>query len=374
MPGVTLKGVTKRFGTLIAVNQIDLEVRDGEVLTLLGPSGCGKTTTLRMIAGLEEPDAGTIDIGGTIVFDGDKRIDVPSERRSLGMVFQSYAIWPHMTVADNVAYPLRMRNVSNAEIKRLVYAVLDQVGLKGYEETPAPNLSGGQQQRVALARSLVFEPKVLLLDEPLSNLDAKLREQMRFELRIMQQRLGLTALYVTHDQEEALTLSDRVVVMNHGVIEQLDTPTAIYENPASRFVAEFIGKANFLDVAQDAIQVASDSTAVPLRTYDSAINVTLGPDALRKNSRGGADAVACLFIRPEKIKIVERSANQSGEADVQRLPGRILSRAYLGDHMEYLVGVNESTDLRVPAMVEDVWAEGSEIDLAVQKKDIFLYA
>lgn len=371
MPGVSLRKVLKRFGALVAVNGVDLDVADGEMLTLLGPSGCGKTTTLRMIAGLEDPDGGSIHIGEAPVFDQDRRINVPSERRDLGMVFQSYAIWPHMTVAENVAYPLRMRHVKREEIATKVKAVLEQVGLKGYEDTPAPNLSGGQQQRVALARSLVFEPRVLLLDEPLSNLDAKLREHMRYELRFMQRRLGVTALYVTHDQEEALTLSDRVVVMNHGVIEQIDTPDAVYERPASRFVAEFIGKANFLNLP-DGAGVADGRMTVTLPTFSGQIDVGLGSSAVRRRAQSDGTSAPCLFIRPEKIKIEARGGPSAGE--IQRIPGKILGRAYLGERAEYLVGVSEGTDLRVPAPVDEKWPEGSDVELAVQRKDIFLYA
>ncbi|MDX1485392.1 MAG: ABC transporter ATP-binding protein [Alphaproteobacteria bacterium] len=371
MLGVVLRSITKRFGDLVAVDDISLEIEDGEMLTLLGPSGCGKTTSLRMIAGLEDPDAGVIEIGDSLIFDKSRRINVPSERRNLGMVFQSYAIWPHMTVAENVGYPLKMRGLGKSEITGKVTASLEQVGLKGYEDTPATNLSGGQQQRVALARSLVFEPRVLLLDEPLSNLDAKLREHMRFELRIMQQRLGVTALYVTHDQEEALTLSDRIVVMNRGRIEQLDTPTAVYESPASRFVAEFIGKANFLKLPES-LDHRGDEISVSLPTYDGAVEITLGESSLRKDANDAAES--CLFIRPEKISITERNGAGADDAAVQLVPGRVLGRAYLGDHIEYLVGVSENTDLRVPAPVEAAWPEGKEVNLSIPKKDIFIYS
>ncbi len=370
MPRVVLRTITKKFGDLVAVDGVNLEINDGEMVTLLGPSGCGKTTSLRMIAGLEDPDAGTIEIGDSVIFDKARRINLPSEQRNLGMVFQSYAIWPHMTVTQNVAYPLKMRGMSKHEIARKAIAALEQVGLKGYEDTPAPNLSGGQQQRVALARSLVFEPRLLLLDEPLSNLDAKLREHMRFELRIMQRRLGVTALYVTHDQEEALTLSDRIVVMNQGRIEQLDTPDAVYERPASRFVAEFIGKANFLTLPQP-VNVRGDEASVSLPTYDGAVTITLAADSVREDANDTAEP--CLFIRPEKISITERNGANDRDEAIQVVPGKVLGRAYLGDHMEYLVGVSEGTDLRVPAPVEAVWPEGGEVNLSIPKKDIFIY-
>jgi len=369
MPNVDLKGIHKRFGDVVAVDGIDLQVADGEMVTLLGPSGCGKTTTLRMIAGLEVPDSGSIGIGAMEVFNGATSLDVSPERRNLGMVFQSYAIWPHMTVYQNVVYPLRMRRVARDESKRLVDGVLSQVGLDDLGETPATNLSGGQQQRVALARALVFEPQVLLLDEPLSNLDAKLREHMRFELRIMQRRLGVTALYVTHDQEEALTLSDRVVVMSAGRIEQVGTPSEIYERPATRFVAEFIGKANFLDVS-DSVKSADGSAEVPLETVGGTTTVRLPAGQVRARDGVVADQ-ASLFIRPEKIRI-EAPGGGVNDGD-QCIHGQVLGRAYLGDHVEYLIRINEGTDVRVPTSVEGLWEEGTEVDLAVNRKDIFLY-
>ena len=372
MPDVGISGVVKRFGAITAVDGIDLNVQDGEMVTLLGPSGCGKTTTLRMIAGLEEPDAGAIRIGGMPVYDKARRIDVPSERRHLGMVFQSYAIWPHMTVYQNVAYPLRMRRVGRAESKRRVAAVLQQVDLEGLGDKPATNLSGGQQQRVALARALVFEPRVLLLDEPLSNLDAKLREHMRFELRIMQQRLGVTALYVTHDQEEALTLSDHIIVMNRGRIEQVGTPDEIYEQPATRFVAEFIGKANFIDTAGEA-QVSAAGATVPLATYDGTVTITLDAGAVRTDRRDEPGTGARLFIRPEKIRIGPAAASPAGDDGVGMIPGRIIGRAYLGDHNEYLVGIRDGVDVRVPTPVEENWQPSAGVALRVARKDIFLY-
>jgi iron(III) transport system ATP-binding protein len=370
VPEVDLSRVTKRFGDLVAVNAVDLRIEEGQMWTLLGPSGCGKTTTLRMVAGLEDPDEGSIRIGETVVFDRTRRIDVPSERRDLGMVFQSYAIWPHMTVAENVGYALRMRRVAKDEIRRRTVAVLDLVGLKGYEDTPATNLSGGQQQRVALARSLIFEPRVLLLDEPLSNLDAKLREHMRFELKIMQRRLGVTAIYVTHDQGEALTLSDRVVVMNAGRIEQIGTPEEVYEHPRTRFVAEFIGQANFLEVATAGPLREGEGASVKLRTFDGELTIALGAGAVKTQSGGAAS----LFIRPEKLRLTAAADRALDGQEWQHLPGKVIGRAYLGDHVDYLVATADGTEINVPAPIGQNWPEGSAVAVIVARKDLALYA
>jgi iron(III) transport system ATP-binding protein len=249
-----VSGLKKRFRTeqgtgVAAVDDVSFEVATGKLLTLLGPSGCGKTTTLRAIAGLEEPDDGEIHLGSKVVFSRSRGVSVPSNHRRVGMVFQSYAIWPHMTVYQNVAYPLEGEGRSRKEIRERVARVLGLVGLEELMERPAPFLSGGQQQRVALARALVAEPDVLLLDEPLSNLDAKLREQMRVELRAIQQRVGLTAVYVTHDQTEALAISDFIGVISEGRLVEYGTPSEIYDRPTSRFAAEFIGAANVVPVS-----------------------------------------------------------------------------------------------------------------------------
>src|ERR1700722_16801922 len=252
MSNVVLEKVSRRFGDFAAVSDVDLRVSEGEFVTLLGPSGCGKTTTLRMVAGLEQNTGGRISIGNELVSDATSRVFVPSERRRLGMVFQSYAIWPHMTVFENVAYPLRVRRRSAADVHDLVLKALRLVEMERFAERPAPALSGGQQQRVAIARALVFEPKVLLLDEPLSNLDAKLRLQMGDEFRAIQKRLGMTTLYVTHDQSEAMALSDRVVVMDRGRIQQVGAPEEIYRYPANRTVAAFFGTPNLLDAEVEA--------------------------------------------------------------------------------------------------------------------------
>jgi iron(III) transport system ATP-binding protein len=246
MPSVVVERVSKQFGAVRAVDEVSLLVGDGRLLTLLGPSGCGKTTTLRMIAGLEQNDGGRIVIGERVVSDPAAGLFVAPERREIGMVFQSYAIWPHMTVFANVAYPLEVRHRPSAEVRERVDGVLRLMEMAHLAERPATALSGGQQQRVAIARALVFQPRVLLMDEPLSNLDAKLREQMRVELRALQQRLGITTVYVTHDQEEAMALSDEIAVMHEGRVLQCAAPETIYTRPANRTVAAFVGSPNLL--------------------------------------------------------------------------------------------------------------------------------
>ena len=255
---ITVENLVKEFpvagGVKVAVNDISFELEDGEFFTLLGPSGCGKTTTLRSIAGLEKPTAGVISIEGRKVFED--RVLVPANRRGLGMVFQSYAVWPHMSVYDNVAFPLQVadKRVRRSEVKRLVNEALELVDLGGLGDRPSTMLSGGQQQRLSLARALVRKPKMLLLDEPLSNLDAKLRDRMRSELRVIQQQIGITTLFVTHDQVEALSMSDRVAVMNDGRIEQVGKPDEVYHDPVSAFVADFIGGANMFEGTVESIE------------------------------------------------------------------------------------------------------------------------
>ena len=243
MATVNIQNVTKAFGDNVVLREFSATFRDGEFITLLGPSGCGKTTMLRIIAGFEKPTRGEVYIDGTLVSGG--KTFVPPEKRGIGMVFQSYAVWPHMNVFDNVAYPLTIRHVSKAEIKTSVERVLGIVHLSQYAERFPNQLSGGQQQRVALARALVAEPKLLLLDEPLSNLDAKLRESMRFEIKEIQRKLGITVVYVTHDQTEAMAMSDRIFLINRGDIQQCGTPQEIYNNPVNQFVADFLGNVDF---------------------------------------------------------------------------------------------------------------------------------
>lgn len=327
---LTLEHVTKKFtgraqeGLVTAVDDVSLEIGKGEFFTLLGPSGCGKTTTLRLIAGFEFPSS------GRIVLDGRRLDDVPPNKRDMAMVFQSYAIFPHLSVFENIAYGLRIKKLSNEEIRRRVAQIMTLTKLTGLENRMPNQMSGGQQQRVSLARALVVEPKVLLFDEPLSNLDAKLREEMRFEIRDLQRRLNITSIYVTHDQEEALALSDRIAVMNRGKLAQLGTPEEIYERPRSKFVADFIGLANFLPAQ---VQTVADERA----------RVTVGnvPLTVTSTANVGVGQAALIFIRPSDVKFV------NGDHSENVLAGQVTKATYLGEKFDYRVRLGEHMELRV---------------------------
>ncbi len=317
-----LEGVTKRFGGVTAVDDISFEVPRGSFATLLGPSGCGKTTTLRMIAGFYDPDAGDISLSG-------RRInDLPAHRRGTAMVFQDYALFPHMTVGDNVGYGLRLARRPKSEIERRVKETLAFVGLAGLGERWPNQLSGGQQQRVAVARALIVEPEILLLDEPLSNLDAKLREQLRWELRALQQRLGMTFVYVTHDQVEALSLSDWIAVMNAGKVEQAGVPWEIYYHPRTAFLADFVGAVNLMPAAV----VASTGADVEVRFGKRHASVR-APEGAPLSA--GQEVRLC--VRPESLGIGPGGGDGGGAL---RLPGTVARRAFLGDLMRYWVIVD----------------------------------
>ena len=347
MSEVILKHVSKRFGDTLAVVDFNAQIADGEFVSFLGPSGCGKTTTLRMVAGFLEPTEGEVFIGQRLVSSAEQRIAVPPEKRHIGMVFQSYAVWPHKNVFDNVAYPLRIQKKKKTELQEKVQQVLSLVKLSGMEDRFPHQLSGGQQQRVALGRALVMEPDVLLLDEPLSNLDAKLREEMRFEIKDLQARIRVTIIYVTHDQAEAMAMSDRIFVMNAGQTLQVDTPKAIYEKPADRFVADFIGLTNLLpcDV------VGSDRVILKDGTHESVVTCTLP---------AGVTGAALISIRPEHIELV------TGDG----LRGEVSRAVYLGRVVDYRVRVGK-LELRVEGQASLPYHEGDKVSLKILQAMVF---
>jgi iron(III) transport system ATP-binding protein len=325
--------VVKRYGTATAVDRISFSISKGELVTFLGPSGCGKTTSLRLIAGLELPTKGQVKIAGRDVSRD------PASERNVGMVFQSYALFPHMTVLENVAYGPTIRGVPKAQARDRAHEILEQVGLAGLEARLPSELSGGQQQRVAVARAIVQQPDVLLFDEPLSNVDAKLRRKVRAEIRDLQQRFGLTAVYVTHDQEEALAVSDRIVVMKMGQIAQIGTPSDLYENPASTFVADFIGDANLVE---------GTVTGGVFRTAHLAMPVE------------ASDGVTTATIRPERIRLVPGGA------------ARILSASYLGSRMEYVVQDEDLEFLVSRPISEPRLTAGDRVELRIDHNDLIL--
>lgn len=332
MSFLRIQNLYKTFDRVVAVNRINLEIKEREFFTLLGSSGCGKTTTLRMVGGLERPDGGEIHLGDQCLVSAEKNLFIKPEKRNMGMVFQSYALWPHMTVFENVAYPLKLRGMSRPEMRKKVAEVLGLVGLAGLEDRQAPALSGGQQQRVALARALVFSPKVLLLDEPLSNLDAQLREEMRRELKSLQQRVNVTVIFVTHDQIEALSLSDRIAIMKFGVLEQVGTSEEVYYKPATPFVRDFLGKTFLLPAkvaSVDERQIRVDVEGVGKSSLTVERNNVI-------SSNHGFPAVgrsAMVAIRPEKISLSDRA--DEGESNV--VEGTLQTIQFLGDRYEYTV-------------------------------------
>ena len=353
-----LREVHKVFGSTPAVNGISLSISPGEVFTLLGPSGCGKSTTLRIVAGLEDPDGGEVLLDGRLIASGGRGFSLPPEKRDLGMVFQSYAIWPHMTVFQNVAFPLQLRNVPKSDIQSRVEHVLDLVGLGGLGQRGATELSGGQQQRVALARAIVYEPRLLLLDEPLSNLDAKLREHMRIELRALQQRLGIAVLFVTHDQSEAMVLSDRIGVMEHGRLAQVGSAKSLYEHPCSPFVRDFLGRVLTIEVAP-----ASNARAeVPGET---GVIFQL-PPSYAQVANGSRNMV--LAWRPESVSI--EADSQPG---LNRLSATIETAAYLGERIEYAVRTAGGRSMLVVSPRHQLYEPGSMVGLRVDTSEATLW-
>jgi len=356
---LSVRGLTKIYANRFdaqagGVRDVWFELPTGTFFTLLGPSGCGKTTTLRCIAGLERPDSGRIAVADRVLFDQANRIAVPMNHRGIGMVFQSYAIWPHMTVFENIAFPLRVakdRRHGREEIRRAVDTALATVGLGGYGERPATRLSGGQQQRVALARAIVHQPQLLLLDEPLSNLDAALREEMRIELRRLQQQIGVTTIYVTHDQNEALAMSDRIAVMEHGHIVQMDEPRAIYSRPASGFVASFIGSSNLFAGVCTLNVAAGDVANVQLP--DAGVIQCLFPNA----HTSGAVSVS---VRPEAITLGPLGTPPTPGENALR--GTVAATSFQGGYVRYDISCGDIV-VRVVSPAEPVFAPKTELML-----------
>lgn len=345
MSQVSIEHVYKRFGKVTAVGDFNLQVADGEFVSLLGPSGCGKTTTLRMVAGFERTTEGKITIGERVVNNHEDGTFVPPEKRDIGMVFQSYAVWPHMTVFQNVEYPLKIKKVDKAEREQKVQNILEMVHLGEYGERYPNQLSGGQQQRVALARALVANPSLLLLDEPLSNLDAKLRESMRFEISALQKRLGITVIYVTHDQSEAMTMSDRIVVMSAGVVQQIGKPYEIYTHPANKMVADFIGLVNFLP------GVIKGDRAFLEGTENNFAN------------EKGLTGDVIIAVRPENIKMSKTGG---------MIKGTMKHRFYLGDSVDYRVQVGSHViRVIIKGIQYGTFADGETVYLDFDKIMLF---
>jgi len=328
MPGVDVVSLRKKYGDTVALDDVTFTAKEGMFTTLLGPSGSGKTTVLRCIAGLEEPDGGEIWIGDNLVFSSSKHFSAPPEERGIGMVFQSYAIWPHMTVFENIAYPLRVRRMSKDEVEKRVKDTLELVRLEGLENRLAPNLSGGQQQRVALARALVYNPKVLLLDEPLSNLDARLRERMRTELKELQRRVSITTIYVTHDRLEALALGDEMALMRRGKIEAVGRPHELYEYPPNRFVAAFLCRMNIF---------AGKKTGSANRGF-TRVETSIGPIYCKipESLEGESEVMVCF--RRNGAEVVREQPD-----GLNVLKGVVKSRVYEGEYIEYEIGVEGET-------------------------------
>jgi ABC-type Fe3+/spermidine/putrescine transport system ATPase subunit len=358
MPSVRVDGLRKRFGEVVAVDDISIAFRDGEMTSVLGPSGCGKTTTLNLIAGFIDPDRGSIHFGETLIADPAHRI-VPSNKRDIGMVFQSYALWPHLRVADNVGYGLKMRKVPRAEREAAVRRALQRVRLENCAERFPHELSGGQQQRVALARAIAYAPQILLFDEPLSNLDAKLREEMRIEIKEIHRQIGITSVYVTHDQAEAMSLSDRIVVMGEGRILQVGSPRELYEEPADIRVARFLGRTNLFEaclVGKDAplARVRIDGLDAPL--------LCRAPADITPSTRGS------LSVRPEGVLVGPADGAESG------LPGRVRAAIYLGSIWQLHVALDVGKTIEAQQTAQRAWNVGDAVSVAFDPQRCFFIA
>ena len=332
---IQLKDMVKRFGALEAVSRVSLDIKDGELFTLLGPSGCGKTTILRLVGGFHKPDCGEI-------YFGDREVSaIPPYERNIGMVFQNYALWPHMTIFDNVAYGLKIKKTAGADISPKVNRALSLVNLTGLEKRYPGQLSGGQQQRVALARALVLNPDVLLLDEPLSNLDAKIRQQVRAEIRKLQKDLAITAIYVTHDQEEALTLSDRIAVLDHGKLQQIGAPRDLYERPQNAFVADFIGINNLLN--GEVKEIREDKALMAVQTRFGLLKCP-------NEGRFKAGDACKVTVRPEVATIY---GSQETREDMNLLTGKVSFASYIGNTIRYDIELDPETIFKVD--VQNPW-------------------
>jgi ABC-type Fe3+/spermidine/putrescine transport system ATPase subunit len=357
VPRLALRALGRSFGDDVAVDDLNLEIAKGEFISLLGPSGCGKTTTLRMIAGFIQPSAGVIEKDSVIIASAKRAL--PPEKRDMVMIFQSYALWPHKTVAENVAFGLRLRKLDNAAIRRKVTEMLQAVKLDSFAGRYPAELSGGQQQRVALARAIVVEPAVLLLDEPLSNLDANLREEMRLEIRRLHNKFKMTTILVTHDQAEAMATSDRIAIMNKGKLEQVDTPLALYAWPKTRFVANFIGRTNFLEARCDDTDVVFDGFSIAREQF--------GPRGLKFPGQ------VTFSLRPQSIGIERRQGNKGTPRDETflRMPATVLEAAFFGEYWEYVVAIGAGAQrLRVVCRPNETFDAGQEVLLNVDPQQM----
>ena len=362
---IRLSHLSKYFGRVKAVDDLTLEIAEGEIFTLLGPSGCGKTTTLRAIAGLESPDDGEISIGDRTVVSVPHGLFVPSHKRNIGMVFQSYAIWPHMTVAENIMYPLKVRHVPATKRRARLIETLEMVGLSGFENRQATELSGGQQQRVALARALVHEPNLLLLDEPFSNLDAKLREQMRMQLKVLLRRLKVTVVFVTHDQVEALGLSDRIAVMQRGHIEQIGPPRAIYEHPTTSFVRDFLGRTVLLQG-----RVASDANDPHVLIELGAPCLAVGLLALTGPAQLASEKKVLVALRPEDIHLLNFDSQLP---ETNWLRGTIETQLFVGERCECGVRLESGEVVCFFTPRSVVLHEGEKVQLGIRPDGISVW-